>query len=92
MDAVNGRPKPLFSKTIRPGGKIYFLDVYPSRNGGLPYLSLCENRKNKEGGYDRIRLFLNRDAVPEVRDSLEEVNEFFESYTPAAAGAQHQEE
>ena len=91
MEIVNERPKPLFSKTIRPNGKLYFIDVYPSRNGGSPYLSICENRKNKEGGFDRIRMFLNREAVPELRDALEEVHEFFEGYTPVKAAAEQEE-
>lgn len=74
------RPKPVFSKTLRPNGKLYYLDVYPGRKGGSPYLSLCENRKNKEGGLDRIRIFLSPEAIPEMRDALDEVHAFFASY------------
>src|SRR3990172_9557496 len=81
---MNERLKPLFSKTLRPGGKLFYLDVYPSRNGWNPYLSLCENRKNKEGGLDRIRIFVNAEAVPELRDALDEIHEFLENYTPSA--------
>ena len=92
MEAVNARPKPVFSKTLRPGGKLYYLDVYPGRTGN-PYLSFCENRKNKEGGLDRIRIFVNPDAVPELRDAFDEIHEFLEGYTPAqTAAAAHEEE
>lgn len=79
MSVENTRPKPLFSKTLRPNGKLYYLDVYPGRNG-VPYVSLCENRKNKEGGLDRIRIFLGPEAIPEMRDAFDEVHEFFASY------------
>jgi hypothetical protein len=71
------RPKPLFSRTLRPNGKLYFLDVYQGRTGA-PYLSVCECRKDKEGNFSRIRLFLDRAAIPEMRDALDEVNDFFE--------------
>lgn len=73
------RPRPLFSKTLRPNGKLFFLDVYEGRQGGL-YLSLCENRKDKDGTFTRIRLFMSPDAVLELRDALGEVCEFFKSY------------
>ena len=71
------RPKPLFSKTLRPNGKLFFLDVYQGRTG-TPYLSVCENRKDKEGNFTRIRMYLDRAAIPEMRDALDEVNDFFE--------------
>jgi len=80
------RPKPLFSRTIRTSGKLFFLDVYEGRIG-LPYLSICENRKDKEGNFTRIRLYLNREAIPEMRDALDEVHDFFESHIPANTGA-----
>jgi hypothetical protein len=73
------RPRPFFSKTLRPNGTILFLDVYAGRQGGL-YLSLCGSRKGKDGTFTRIRLFLNPEAVPELRDALGEVCEFFQSY------------
>jgi hypothetical protein len=80
------RPKPLFSRTLRSGAKLFFIDVYEGRIG-VPYLSICENRKDKDGNFTRIRLFLNREAVPEMRDALDEVHEFFESHVPAGAPA-----
>lgn len=73
------RPKPLFSKTIRPNGRLYYLDVYEGKTG-YRYLSICENRKDKEGGFTRVRMFLNPEGIPEMRDALDEVNEFFASY------------
>jgi hypothetical protein len=78
MDNAN-RPKPLFSRTLRCGGKLYFLDVYEGRIG-LPYLSICENRKDKDGNFTRIRMFLDREAIPEMRDALDEVHDFFEAH------------
>jgi hypothetical protein len=86
MEAVTDRPKPLFSKTIRPGGRVYYLDLYPPRNGGSPCLSVCELRKDKEGKQVKFRMYLYPEAVVEMRNSLDEVNDFLESYTPAKAG------
>lgn len=90
MERVNERPKPLFSKTLRPSGRLYYLDVYEAKSG-YTYLSLCENRKDKEGNFARSRVFLSREAVPEMRDALDEVHEFFEGHTPAKAGAREEE-
>jgi len=78
MENAN-RPRPLFSRTLRPNGKLIFLDVYEGRTG-VPYLSICENRKDKDGNFTRIRMFLDREAVPEMRDALDEVNDFFETH------------
>ena len=75
------RPKPLFSRTLRPNGKLYFLDVYEGRTG-YTYLSICENRKDKEGNFTRVRMFLDPTAVPELRDALDEVHAFFERHNP----------
>ena len=86
-DNLNDRPKPIFSTTIRPGGRVYYLDLYPPRNGGSPCLSICELRKDREGKPVKIRLYLYPEAVTEVRSSLEEIEEFLESYTPAPSEA-----
>jgi hypothetical protein len=45
-------------------------------------LSTCENRKDKEGNFTRVRLFVEPSAVPELRDVLNDVHEFFERYNP----------
>jgi hypothetical protein len=79
------RPKPLFSRTLRPNGKLFFLDVYEGRTG-CQYVSICENRKDKDGNFTRVRLFLSREAVPEMRDALDEVNDFFENNIPPSTG------
>jgi hypothetical protein len=78
MESDN-RPRPLFSRTLRANGKLFFLDVYEGRTG-VPYLSICENRKDKDGHFTRIRLFLDREVVPEMRDALDEVHDFFENH------------
>jgi len=78
---MTDRPKPLFSRTLRPGGKLYFLDVYEGRSG-MPYLSVCENRKDKDGNFIRIRIYINREGISEMRDALDEVNDFLEQHVP----------
>jgi hypothetical protein len=75
----SNRPRPLFSRTLRTNGKLIFLDVYEGRTG-VPYLSICENRKDKDGNFTRIRMFLDREAIPEMRDALDEVHDFFENH------------
>ena len=80
MDSDN-RPRPLFSRTLRPGGKLFFLDVYEGRTG-TPYLSICENRKDKDGNFTRIRLYLAPEAVTVIRDGLDEAHAFLQQYTP----------
>ena len=83
-------PKPLFSRTLRPGdGKLYFIDVYEGRTGA-PYLSICENRKDKDGNFTRVRIYFTRGAVPQIRDAFDEAHRFLETLpkdvqAPAAA-------
>jgi hypothetical protein len=85
MENAN-RPRPLFSRTLRTNGKLYFLDVYEGRTGE-PYVSICENRKDKDGNFTRIRRVLDREAVPEMRDALDEVHYFFETHLADAKPA-----
>ena len=84
-----GRPKPLFSRTLKigyhyPGGKssakrnVFFLDVYTGRNGE-PYLCVCENRMDGDGNFQRIRIYVSREGIAGMRDALDEINDFLES-------------
>lgn len=74
------RPQALFSKQLRLSRSTLFLDVYAGREA--PYLQICESRKDKEGKWVRTRLFLQREAVSEVKNALREVEDFFLSDTP----------
>jgi hypothetical protein len=75
---MNNIPKPLFSKTVRSAGQLYFLDVYEGRRGNV-YLSICENRMDRQGNAIRIRIFIERDALPEMCDAMNEVARFLKS-------------
>ncbi len=86
----SNRPRPLFSRTLRTNGKLIFLDVYEGRTG-VPYLSICENRKDKDGNFTRIRMFLDREVVPEMRDALDEVHDFFENHLVVSGPAESAE-
>jgi len=74
-----GRSKPLFSRTLQSTEKIYFVDVYEGRQGGL-YLSICENHKDRDGNFTRIRMHLAPEMVPGMRDALDEIHAFFQRY------------
>jgi hypothetical protein len=68
------RPKPLFSRSVKTSRSMIFLDVYEGRES--PYLSLCESKKNKEGVYEKIRFFLNREGVTGLKVALRDVEDF----------------
>jgi hypothetical protein len=75
----NNRPTPLFSRTVRVGGKMYYCDIHEGRTG-TPYLSLCENRRDKDGTVTRIRMFMGPDTLPQIQDALAEAAEWFRNH------------
>lgn len=70
------RPKPVLSHTIRPGGRVYYFDLYPPRNGGQHCLTICELRKDGSGKNCKVRIFLYPEAVKETIRVLGEVDGF----------------
>ena len=69
------RPHPLYSKQVKLSRSTVFLDVYEGQRG--PYLQLCESKKNKEGVYEKVRLFFDREGVSALKIGLREVEDYF---------------
>jgi len=75
MDTIDS---PIFSRTLKTGGRAsLFLDVY--KRGGKFYLSICENRMDGDGNFQRIRIYVSREGIAGMRDALDEVNNFLDS-------------
>lgn len=73
----------LFSKTVKAGKRIYYIDVKKDRKGEL-YLSLTESKRLKEQGdaahpvFEKHKIFLYR----------EDLNKFLSAFSEAANYAQ----
>lgn len=73
----------LFSKTVKAGKRIYYIDVKQDRKGEL-YLSLTESKRLKEQGdaahpvFEKHKIFLYR----------EDLDKFLTAFTEAANFAQ----
>lgn len=73
----------LFSKTVKAGKRIYYIDVKQDRKGEL-YLSLTESKRLKEQGdavhpvFEKHKIFLYR----------EDLNKFLAAFSEAANYAQ----
>lgn len=78
MPSIPGA-QPLFSRTLRPRGMVFRLDVYEGRNAHV-YLSIRESRQDLDGIPQPGRICLNPDAVPLMREALDEVHTFFRGY------------
>jgi len=71
------RPQPLWTTTVKAGGKVYFLDIFPGREG-RPYLSICDNKKDAATGqYTRVRIFANAEAARGLAEGLAEAAAWF---------------
>lgn len=49
--------KNLFSETLKGAGRTYFFDLKEASNGN-PFLCITESRKNQQGEYEKVRLYL----------------------------------
>ncbi|MBI3335039.1 MAG: DUF3276 family protein [Candidatus Portnoybacteria bacterium] len=63
---------PIASKTVKAGGKVYFLDLRETKNGAK-YVQITESRRGKDGENMRSSLFLFADRVPEFQTALSEI-------------------
>src|SRR3990167_5176463 len=83
MDVDPEPPKiddPLFSMAVCPGGLLYYLDVYPGRNGGSPFLKVTHFMKDREGNLVKHYRHLYPKAVKEAIHSLEQADAFLDAY------------
>jgi len=63
----------LFSKTIKAGGRTYFIDVKEAKNKAK-YLTIAESRKAKEGDkkFTRSSVMVFNDQAESFREALDE--------------------
>ncbi|MDT7904810.1 MAG: DUF3276 family protein [Candidatus Caldipriscus sp.] len=62
----------LFSKRVKAGRRIYFIDVKKNKKGNL-YLAISEKRKEKDGSVKRTRVIVFEEDVMKFEDAFNEV-------------------
>jgi hypothetical protein len=62
----------LFSKRVKAGRRIYFIDIKKNKKGDL-YLSISEKRKEKDGSVKRTRVIVFEEDVMKFEDAFNEV-------------------
>jgi hypothetical protein len=62
----------LFSKMVKAGRRIYFIDIKKNKKGDL-YLSISEKRKEKDGSVKRTRVIVFEEDVMKFEDAFNEV-------------------
>jgi hypothetical protein len=62
----------LFSKRVKAGRRIYFIDVKRNKKGNL-YLAISEKRKEKDGSVKRTRVIVFEEDVMKFEDTFNEV-------------------
>ncbi|MCR4920906.1 MAG: PUR family DNA/RNA-binding protein [Bacteroidaceae bacterium] len=74
----------LFSKTVKAGQRIYYIDVKQNRKEEM-YLSITESKKILTGSmespqvnYEKHKIFIYREDFQKFRDSLVEAMDFIE--------------
>ena len=72
----------LFSRTIKAGQRIYYIDVKQNRRGEM-YLCITESKKMQSGSqdmptvnYEKHKIFLYREDFAKFADSLNEAIKF----------------
>jgi len=75
----------IYSKSIKAGNRIYYLDVKKSRRDEL-YLAITESKKKKVGfdenaqvTYEKHKIFLYREDFDKFREGLEDVMNFIKN-------------
>lgn len=72
----------LFSRTIKAGQRIYYLDVKKNKRGDM-YLSITESKKMVSGtqetqqvSYEKHKIFIFSEDFQKFRDSLSDVMDY----------------
>ena len=86
MDTLNGRNDSdiLFSRTVKAGRRVYYVDVKQDRSGGY-YVSVTESKRVRDGiegqnpVFEKHKIFL-------YREDLEKFQEAFSAAADFAAG------
>ncbi|MFZ8835079.1 MAG: DUF3276 family protein [Candidatus Caldipriscus sp.] len=62
----------LFSKRVKAGRRIYFIDIKRNKKGNL-YLSISEKRREKDGSVKRTRVIVFEEDLMKFEDAFNEV-------------------
>jgi hypothetical protein len=62
----------LFSKRVKAGRRIYFIDIKKNKKGNL-YLAISEKRKEKDGSVKRTRVIVFEEDVMKFEDAFNKV-------------------
>lgn len=76
-------PEIVYSRSVKAGKRIYYLDVKKARNEDL-YLSITESKKKSFGEgempqFEKHKLFLYKEDFAKFKESLEDVIRYVES-------------
>lgn len=77
----------LFSKTVKAGKRIYYIDVKRDRRGEL-YISMTESKRVKEGGegahpvFEKHKIFLYREDLEKFQYAFNEIANFTRENAP----------
>lgn len=86
-DNADGREKDIaYSRSVKAGKRIYYLDVKRSKNNDL-YLSLTESKKkvsgdasNQDVSYEKHKIFLYREDLSKFTDALIDVIKYMQQH------------
>ena len=67
-------PESIYTKTIRAGGKTYFLDIRETKSGDR-YLQITESRLKEGGGRYRSNIVIFKEYFDKFRQVLDEMAE-----------------
>lgn len=77
----NSKKDILFSREVKAGKRIYYIDVKNDRNGDY-YISLTESKRIKAGSdferpvFEKHKVFFYMEDVAKIRQALDEVIQF----------------
>lgn len=74
----------LFTETVKAEGRTFFFDLKEASNG-KPYLCITSSHKNKEGAYEKTRIFIFEDGFEQFSDALANAMKSYAESTAAAA-------
>lgn len=84
----------LFSKMVKAGKRIYYIDVKRDRRGEY-YMALTESKRVKDGTetarpvFEKHKIFLYREDVAKFSEAFREVTDYvLQQDAPAQAGAE----
>ncbi len=87
----------LFSRTVKAGQRIYYLDVKQNKRGEM-YLSITESKKVQSGtaelpqtSYEKHKIFLFREDFQKFADSLADVMGYVNQQQGSADARQEKE-